>query len=154
MIAQPRRIAASTLMKRVSSSVARNLLEQNSQIRIILMSATIHTALYKDYFNNSYSYYGDMEFQDQPKYRVFVKLVLATNAAESSITLPDVDCIRNTWISKASSTQRAGRTGRMRPGTVDLLEPPEMSNVDASFDYLFEAGMISFASDEGSAFQF
>eukprot|EP01036_Dinobryon_divergens_P039497 gene39497-52071_t len=90
--------------------------------------------------------------------------------------------IRNTWISKASSTQRAGRTGRMRPGTVtseihrmplqevilnlritfgtasqfngvvpilqDLLEPPEMSNVDASFDYLFEAGMISFASDE------
>ena len=31
----------------------------------------------------------------------------------------------------------------------DLLEPPEMSNVDASFDYLFEAGMISYASDEG-----
>ena len=25
------------------------------------MSATIHTALYKDYFNNAHSYYGDME---------------------------------------------------------------------------------------------
>jgi hypothetical protein len=33
----------------------------------------------------------------------------------------------------------------------DLLEPPEMSNVDASFDYLFEAGMISYASDEGQS---
>lgn len=54
-------------------------------------------------------------FQDQPKYKVFVihsdipfeeqeaaflpvephevKVVLATNAAESSITLPDVDCV-------------------------------------------------------------
>jgi HrpA-like RNA helicase len=27
----------------------------------------------------------------------------------------------NTWISKASATQRAGRTGRVRPGTVYRL---------------------------------
>jgi Helicase conserved C-terminal domain len=67
--------------------------------------------------------------------------VVATNAAESSITLPDVDVVIclgthkalrydqashkvqlvNTWISKASSTQRAGRTGRVRPGKVFRL---------------------------------
>lgn len=66
---------------------------------------------------------------------------MATNAAESSITLSDVDCViclgtnkklkysvdkhraqlLNAWISKASATQRAGRTGRVRPGTVYRL---------------------------------
>ena len=60
-----------------------------------------------------------------------VKVIIATNAAESSLTLPDVDYViclgqcksirydsvnhknmlLNTWISKASATQRAGRTG-------------------------------------------
>jgi HrpA-like RNA helicase len=69
------------------------------------------------------------------------QVVVATNAAESSITLPDVDVVIclgthkalrydqashkvqlvNTWISKASSTQRAGRTGRVRPGKVFRL---------------------------------
>lgn len=70
-----------------------------------------------------------------------VKVVVATNAAESSVTIPDCDVVIclgthkslqysalnhrtqlvNTWISKASSTQRAGRTGRVRPGTVYRL---------------------------------
>ena len=64
------------------------------------------------------------------------KIVAATNAAESSVTLPDVDvvidlgvcksarwdagrgcaCLTRTWVSRASATQRAGRTGRVRPG--------------------------------------
>ncbi len=87
-----------------------------------------------------------------------IKIVVATNSAESSITLPDCDnviclgtekrieynatkhqvCLVPAWISKASATQRAGRTARIRPGTVwrmytkslhdkfDPFDPPEI----------------------------
>lgn len=69
-------------------------------------------------------------------------MVVATNAAESSLTLPDCDAVIclgthkqvershesaqqcqlvNSWIPKSSSTQRAGRTGRVRAGTVFRL---------------------------------
>lgn len=70
-----------------------------------------------------------------------VKVIIATNAAESSVTLPAVDhviclglcrqimyneashrqILMPCWISKASATQRAGRTGRVRPGNVYRL---------------------------------
>ena len=87
--------------------------------------------------------HSDIPFEDQMN--VFessaadeVKIIIATNSAESSVTLPDVDhviclglckqivyneashrqMLLPTWISKASATQRAGRTGRLRPGTV------------------------------------
>ena len=69
------------------------------------------------------------------------KVVVATNAAESSVTLPDVDIVidlgvskivsfdparhaavlSRAWVSRASATQRAGRTGRVRPGAVYRL---------------------------------
>lgn len=69
------------------------------------------------------------------------KIVIATNAAESSLTLPDVDVVVDcgqqkqlihddggamllrTWICRAASEQRAGRTGRVRPGRVVRLFP-------------------------------
>lgn len=87
--------------------------------------------------------HSDIPFEDQmlvfqPSAEDEVKIIIATNSAESSVTLPDVDTViclglckqitynelshrqmlTPTWISRASATQRAGRTGRLRPGTV------------------------------------
>ena len=62
--------------------LARKLLEQNSNIRIILMSATIHTALYKDYFNNDSSYYGDMECLSVGVRRFPVKVMFLEDIVE------------------------------------------------------------------------
>ncbi|KAL9189818.1 hypothetical protein ACHAXT_009493 [Thalassiosira profunda] len=90
--------------------------------------------------------HSDVPFEEQmaafePPKEGEVKVIIATNAAESSLTLPDVDhvvCLGlckqivydpsshrqmlvPTWISRASATQRAGRTGRVREGTVYRL---------------------------------
>ena len=90
--------------------------------------------------------HSEIPFEDQelaflPVKAHEIKVVIATNAAESSITLPDVDVViclgthkvvqydymtnrvqlQNQYISKASASQRAGRTGRTRPGRVYRL---------------------------------
>jgi len=71
------------------------------------------------------------------------RVVLATNIAESSVTIPHVkfvldlgahkevsfsprfncEMLVKTWISQASAKQRAGRCGRLSPGTVFRLYP-------------------------------
>lgn len=76
------------------------------------------------------------------------KIILATNIAETSITIPDVqfvvdtgkvrekhyDQIRRishlkcTWISKSNSKQRAGRAGRVQDGNYYALFPKEIYN--------------------------
>ena len=86
--------------------------------------------------------HSDIPFEDQMT--VFdileneVKIIIATNAAESSLTIPDCDhviclglqkqitynasshrqMLSACWISRASAQQRSGRVGRVRPGTV------------------------------------
>ena len=64
------------------------------------------------------------------------KVILSTNVAEASLTIPNITCVidtglsrevgvsarsgtgflRKSWCSKASTKQRAGRAGRVRPG--------------------------------------
>lgn len=125
--------------------------------------------------------HSDIPFEDQMT--VFdasaddeVKIVIATNAAESSLTLPEVDnviclglckqiiyneashrqMLTPTWISRASATQRAGRTGRVRPGTVyrmysrqnyefdmDAFEPGEMLRIPLDSVILMLKEMLS-----------
>eukprot|EP00210_Caulerpa_lentillifera_P005324 g5087.t1 len=71
------------------------------------------------------------------------KIVVTTNVAETSITIPDISIVIDSclakeidfdaqlrisrletkWISKASGKQRAGRAGRVRPGTCFRLIP-------------------------------
>ena len=102
--------------------------------------------------------HSDVPFEEQMKAfeqdDEVVKVVIATNAASSSITLPDCDnviCLgtekrieydtkRNqvalvgAWISQANAIQRAGRTARIRPGTVWRLYTKEQFHTLDPFD--------------------
>lgn len=81
------------------------------------------------------------------------KIVLATNMAETSITINDVvfvvdcgkaketsydalnntPCLLPTWISKASARQRRGRAGRVQPGECYRLYPRCVYDVFADY---------------------
>ena len=95
--------------------------------------------------------YEDQTNAFQPAPPGKIKIIIANNTAVSSITFPDVDTVvcfgthkslkysqdshetylANTWISKMTAIQRAGRTGRVRPGTVYRLYSEDLS---ARFD--------------------
>ncbi len=84
----------------------------------------------------------------QPVTYGIVKLVLATNVAETSITIPDISVVIDTgrvkesrfnaftrirelvtvWTSQASAKQRAGRAGRTGPGICYKLYSEEFSH--------------------------
>ncbi len=112
-------------------------------IAISELIETYHTAGIR---YTTFPIHGDIPFEEQMD--AFnapgedeVKIIIATNAAESSVTLPNVDhviclglcrqivynqashrqMLTSAWISKASAKQRAGRTGRVRPGNVYRL---------------------------------
>jgi HrpA-like RNA helicase len=157
--------------------------------------------------------YEDQLLAFQPVQPGVTKIVIATNAAESGITLPDVDVVIDfgmskqidynpdthrqvlapVWVSKASAKQRAGRTGRVRPGRVirlytknhfeslddvdrgeilrtpldavilnlkemlgegeicpvlqECIEAPDVTNIQASFNELFNSGLITTNDD-------
>lgn len=118
---------------------------------LVFVSGIADITEISDYFADDNKYvvvaiHSDIPFEEQelafqPVASNQIKVVIATNAAESSITLPDVDVVIclgthkavrydtatrrvqlvNQFISKASSNQRAGRTGRTRPGKVYRL---------------------------------
>ena len=102
--------------------------------------------------------HSDIPFEEQMKAfekdPTKVKIVVATNAASSSITLTDCDnvicmgtekrveynirrhqvCLVSAWISKANAVQRAGRTARVRPGNVWRLYTKSVFGALESFD--------------------
>ncbi len=108
--------------------------------------------------------HSEIPYEDQmvvfkPPKQNEVKVIVATNSAQSGITLPHVDhviCLGlskqiqynesshrqklvMSWISNACAKQRAGRTGRVRPGTVYRLYTREAFT---SFLEKFEPGEI------------
>lgn len=123
----------------------------NGMSDILSFSEQIETldneqGLYKLFYIHSEISMDEQEMIFEPCAKNEIKIILSTNIAESSITIPDVDLVvcsgfsktasydqnshqlqfRKSWISKASATQRAGRTGRVRPGRVIRLYTEEM----------------------------
>ncbi|TMS21083.1 ATP-dependent RNA helicase TDRD9 [Larimichthys crocea] len=132
--------------------VLRKLLHSNSaDVKIVLMSATINCREFAEYFgttiqgkmNPAYVFevegtpYAIEEFYLDDLYKLYpYRVILSTNIAESSVTVPDVKyvidfCLARrlicneetnyqslclTWASKTSCNQRRGRAGRVSKG--------------------------------------
>lgn len=102
--------------------------------------------------------YGGLTLKEQqralkPLLGSDIKLVLATNVAETSLTIPDIDVVvdsgrerqakylpkyqftqlQTRYIASASATQRAGRAGRTGPGQCFRLWPESMNQGFAAY---------------------
>ncbi|KAL2533499.1 RNA helicase family protein [Abeliophyllum distichum] len=133
------------------SSSTRQSLEawSGSQLDLGLVEATIEYICRHEsdgailvFLTGSMPTINQREIFDRPPRNVR-KIVLATNIAESSITIDDVvyvidcgkaketsydalnklACLLPSWISKASAHQRRGRAGRVQPGVCYRLYP-------------------------------
>jgi HrpA-like RNA helicase len=140
----------------VVDEIISNLVPRGSGVLIFLSGMVDITVIYENLekltIENSliklFVIHSDIPLEEQeeaflPVGQNEIKVVLATNAAESSITIPDVDFViclgtcksvkydqekhkkflKQSWISQASAIQRAGRTGRVSPGVVFRLYP-------------------------------
>lgn len=112
--------------------------ESRLKLMLVPLHSSISSVTQRDVFKNP-----------APGFR---KIILATNIAESSITVPDVGyvidfCLTRTleadnstgfatlklnWASKSNCKQRSGRTGRTRSGRVYRLVEKEFFEVIAS----------------------
>ena len=150
-IVKNQRTLAVALTKQIASEGSSVLIFVADMADIIELSEKLEKIKIKGLKLKVIAIHSDIPFEDQmlafqPSLPGEAKVIVATNAAESSLTFTDCDhviCLgshkmlayndkHNTsqlvkcWVSKASANQRAGRTGRMRPGTVYRLYSLEL----------------------------
>lgn len=109
-------------MRLTSSSVLADSLGPSNNIQLFTLHGAMQSSEQQEVF--------------QKQKKGVRKIVLATNVAETSITIDDVTCVidsgkhkemsydtdrgvailKETWVSKASARQRRGRAGRVCPG--------------------------------------
>ena len=169
---------ATALVKQIASEDSSVLIFVSGMADITELTEKIEKIRIRQLKLKVIAIHSDIPFEEQlrafdPSKSREAKIIIATNAAESSLTLPDCDhviCLgthkmlsyndkhntsqlMNCWISKASANQRAGRTGRMRPGTVyrlyssalyNKLPEHELSEVHRySHSFLSESELLS-----------
>ncbi|TXG58128.1 hypothetical protein EZV62_015957 [Acer yangbiense] len=129
-----------------------NILGDQSKFLVLPLHGSMPTVNQREIFdrppqNKRQNWSAISEFNFNGKYwwvcQEWRKIVLATNIAESSITIDDVvyvidcgkaketsydalnklACLLPSWISKASAHQRRGRAGRVQPGVCYKLYP-------------------------------
>ena len=128
-----------TLMERLAGS---RFFGKNSRIEVIPMHSSLSSK--------------DQRRAFKPSSKGCRKIIISTNIAETSVTIPDVTCVIDsglvreiqrdqrtgtqklvmTWCSKANTKQRCGRAGRVQPGISLRLFS---SNTDTAMKRVAEA---------------